>query len=320
LLRILHIIEKYKLNKRHYNKEHQIGAVLAILACIIWSGNFIVSRYAIHLIGPISLAFFRWSVATVCILPFAYKNFMKEWPIFKQNFSYFFWMGLVGFSIYNTLIYTAGHYTSAINMSLIGSVIHPIVATLLAAVIVNEKLHWKNISGITVGFMGIVLLISKGDINNILHFRFSAGDMWMVIAGICFGTYNVFVRKKPIGISNNSFLLYLFAIGAIILMPFSIYEMNYIQPIHFNSHLFWIILYVGIGNSTIAYFLWNSAIHKLGAGKTSLFGTLIPLLSSLEAVLILNEQFNIFQAISGLIIISGIVINTWPSKQKVVGL
>jgi hypothetical protein len=103
-------------------------------------------------------------------------------------------------------------------------------------------------------------------------------------------------------------------------MPFSIYEMNYIQPIHFNSHLFWIILYVGIGNSTIAYFLWNSAIHKLGAGKTSLFGTLIPLLSSLEAVLILNEQFNIFQAISGLIIISGIVINTWPSKQKVVGL
>lgn len=62
-------------------------------------------------------------------------------------------------------------------------------------------------------------------------------------------------------------------------------------------------------------FLWNSAISKLGVGKTALFGTLIPLLSSIEAVFVLNETFTLFQAISGLIILSGIVINTWPSKS-----
>jgi drug/metabolite transporter (DMT)-like permease len=224
-------------------------------------------------------------------------------------------MGLVGFAIYNTLIYTAGHYTTAINMALIGSVIHPIVATVLAAIFVNEKLHWKNITGIVIGFIGIIFLITKGEILSITHFRFSTGDLWMVAAGICFGTYNVFVRKKPVGISNNSFLLVLFAIGAIILFPFSIYESYYIQPVVYNMHFLYIILYLGIGNSTIAYFLWNSAIHKLGASKTALFGTLIPLLSSIEAVWLLNEQFNNFQIISGLIIISGIVINTWPTKK-----
>ena len=290
--------------------------MLAISSTIIWSGNFIASRYSIQLAGPISLAFFRWTIATITMLPFALKNLKKEKQLFKNNLSYFFWMALVGVAVYNTMIYQAGHSTTAINMALYGSIIHPIVATLLAAWIVQEKLHWKSIAGIGLGIVGIIVLLSKGDINTLLHFKFATGDLWMIGAGCCFGTYNVFVRKKPIGISNNSFLLVLFALGTIMLFPFAVYEMNYVQPVHFSKELLIVILYIGIGNSTIAYLLWNMAIHRLGAAKTALFGTLIPFLSSIEALFILNEQFTIFQIISGVIIISGIVINTWPSKMK----
>jgi hypothetical protein len=166
------------------------------------------------------------------------------------------------------------------------------------------------------GIFGVIVLLSKGDLHTLLQFKFSTGDLWMIGSGLCFGTYNVFVRKKPIGISNNSFLLVLFTIGTIVLCPFAVYEMNYVQPVHFSKELLIVVLYIGIGNSTIAYLLWNKAIQRLGAAKTALFGTLIPFLSSIEALFILNEQFNIFQIISGLIIVSGIVINTWPSKIK----
>ncbi len=297
-------------------RQNQIGAALAITSSVIWSGNFIVSRYAIHLSGPLSLAFFRWTVATICMFPFAYKNLKNEMPIFKANKTYFFWMGFIGFSVYNTLIYTAGHYTTAINMALFGSTVHPIVAALLAAYFVNEKLHWKNITGIFLGLLGTLYLLTKGQLSNIVHFEIGAGDLWMILAGFCFGIYNVFVRKKPQGISNNSFLLVLFAIGAILLLPAAIYEMNFIQPVVFNKHLLWIVLYIGIGNSTISYLIWNNAIQKIGAGKAALFGTLIPFLSSIEAVLFLDEKFSNAQIISGLIIITGIVINTWPSPSK----
>jgi len=302
--------------KRHYNKQVQIGTLLAIIACVIWSGNFIASRYSVQLAGPISLAFFRWTIATITMLPFALKNLKKEQQLFKDNLSYFFWMSLVGVAVYNTMIYQAGHTTTAINMALYGSIIHPIVATLLAAWVVQEKLHWKSIAGIGLGVLGIIVLLSKGDINTLLHFKFATGDLWMIGAGCCFGTYNVFVRKKPVGVSNNSFLLVLFALGTILLFPFAVYEMNYVQPVHFSKELLIVILYIGIGNSTIAYLLWNMAIHRLGAAKTALFGTLIPFLSSIEALFILKEQFTIFQIISGVIIVSGIVINTWPSKMK----
>ena len=296
-------------------RTNQIGALLAISSTIIWSGNFIVSRYAIHLAGPVSIAFFRWLTATICILPFAYKSLMAEWHIFKENKLYFFLMGLIGFAVYNTLIYTAGHYATAINMALFGSTVNPIVAALLGAWLVNEKLHWKNITGIVLCIIGTLYLLTKGDIHNILSLQFGKGDLWMIGAGICFGSYNVFVKKKPTGISNKSFLLCLFIIGAILLLPGALYEMNYVQPVIYNTHLLWVVLYIGIGNSTISYLIWNNAIQKIGAGKASLFLTLGPILSSIEAVLFLNESFNQAQIISGIIIISGIVINTWPSKK-----
>jgi drug/metabolite transporter (DMT)-like permease len=222
------------------------------------------------------------------MLPFAINNFRKEKQLFKDNFTYFFWMALVGIAIYNTMIYQAGHSTTAINMALFGSIIHPIVATLLAAWIVQEKLNWKSIAGIVLGILGIIVLLSKGDLNTLLHFKITKGDLWMIGAGLCFGSYNVFVRKKPIGISNNSFLLVLFAIGAVLLCPFAMYEMTYVQPVHFSKQLLFIVLYLGIGNSTIAYLLWNKAIHILGSAKTALFGTLIPFLSSIEALFILK--------------------------------
>jgi drug/metabolite transporter (DMT)-like permease len=297
-------------------RTNQIGALLAISSTIIWSGNFIVSRYAIHLAGPISLAFFRWTTATLTMFPFAISALRKEWPIFKENKLYFFLMGLFGFAIYNTLIYTAGHYATAINMSLFGSTVHPIVAAILGAILIHEKLHWKNITGILLCITGTLYLLTKGELTNIIHFKIGIGDLWMVAAGCCFGSYNVFVRKKPTGISNNSFLLCLFAIGATLLFPAAIWEMNHVQPVIWNTHLLWVVLYIGIGNSTISYLIWSNAIQRIGAGKAALFNTLGPILSSFEAVLFLNERFDKAQIISGCIIIIGILINTWPSSNK----
>ena len=297
-------------------RTNQIGALLAISSTIIWSGNFIVSRYAIHLAGPMSIALFRWITATIFMFPFAFKNLKAEWPLFKENKLYFFFMGLIGFAVYNTLIYTAGHHATAINMSLFGSTVNPIVAALLGAWIVNEKLHWKNISGILLCITGTLYLLTKGDYHNILTFQFGKGDLWMIAAGVCFGSYNVFVKKKPVGISNNSFLLCLFIIGAILLLPGALYEMKFVQPVVYNTNLLWVVLYIGIGNSTISYLIWNNAIQRIGAGKASLFLTLGPILSSLEAVVFLNESFNKAQIISGIIIITGIIINTWPIPIK----
>src|SRR5262245_15870633 len=103
-----------------------VGTSLAVLAVIIWSGNFVIARGVIKQIPPVSLAFYRWFSASVLILPLAIRAFKKEWPIVKRSGVYLFWVSLVGISLFNTFIYIGAHYTTAINLALIGTTSSPV--------------------------------------------------------------------------------------------------------------------------------------------------------------------------------------------------
>src|SRR5687768_7794678 len=116
------------------------GIVFAILATIIWSGNFIVARGVIDQIPPFSLAFYRWLTASVIISPLAIKKFQSEKTIVLKHWKYFFWLSLSGITLFNTLIYIAGHYSPAINLPLIGTTSSPVFAVLLAALFLKEKI------------------------------------------------------------------------------------------------------------------------------------------------------------------------------------
>src|SRR5688572_1450858 len=101
------------------------GISLAVLAAFIWAGNFIIARKVIKDIPPVSLAFYRWALASVIIFPFAIKQFRREWPIVKKSWHYLFWASVTGVVLFNTFVYVGAHYTSAINLALIGTTSSP---------------------------------------------------------------------------------------------------------------------------------------------------------------------------------------------------
>ena len=113
------------------------GYLFAIAATAIWSGNFIIARGLNESIPPISLAFWRWVVAVIVFLPFALKPLIAERNILKQNLPYLCVTSLLGITIFNTLIYFAGHTTTAINLSLI-SITFPIFIIILSRIFFRE--------------------------------------------------------------------------------------------------------------------------------------------------------------------------------------
>lgn len=278
------------------------------MACIVWSGNFIVARAMINDVPPITLSFFRWSSATLILLPFVIKQFNKQKEIVLQHKQYFFWTSLFGVAIFNTFLYIAAHTTSAINMALIGTCSSPIFAVFLAAWLLKEKISALRIVGMLVMLVGIIYLVVRGSFEKLLNFSFTPGDLWVLGAAIFFAGYNILVRKKPQALNAIVFLFTTFFIGSILLLPFYFWEAKNNPPIEWTTNLLLTILYLGLGTSVIAFLLWNSAIAKLGAARTALFGNLIPLFSSLEAVWLLNETVTVVHIISGLLIIVGLVI------------
>jgi drug/metabolite transporter (DMT)-like permease len=291
-----------------HKKDVYTGIGLAVLATLIWSGNFIVARGMNKLIPPVSLAFYRWLLASAVIFPFAARKFRSEWPIAKRHLHYFFWISLTGVSIFNTFVYIAGHYTSAINMALIGTTSSPIISVVLARIFLKEKIGSLKIFGIVLCITGILFLLSKGNISNLLSLRFTTGDGWVLLAGLSFAIYNTMVKKKPAAITSINFLFVVFSIGTLLIFPFYLWEITYTAPVVWDMKLVSVILYIGIGASVICFFIWNITIHKLGAGRAALFGNLIPVFSSLEAVIFLHEQLNWIHLVSMMLVFAGITL------------
>jgi drug/metabolite transporter (DMT)-like permease len=295
-------------------KQTYIGIGLALLATLIWSGNFIVSRGVFRQIPPVTLAFFRWLTASVLIAPFALQRFAMERKLIKNNFSYLFWASLTGIALFNTFVYIAGHYSTAINMALIGTTSSPIIATILAAVFLKEKIGWLRILGILVCITGILLLISKGSWQTFKTFQFSIGDGWVLLGGLMFAIYNTLARKKPSEISPVNFLFLIFCLGTLLLFPFMVAENRHVlnitntSSIRWNGSLILSILYLGAGTSVISFLCWNAAIARLGAARTALFGNLIPVFSSVEAVIFLGEEITPNHYISGMLVIAGLIL------------
>jgi drug/metabolite transporter (DMT)-like permease len=182
------------------------------------------------------------------------------------------------------------------------------MATIMAGIFLKEKIGWMKLTGLFLCIVGVLFLLSKGNFRHLLTLKFSTGDLWVLAAAFCFAVYNTMVKKKPTSISSMNFLFVVFSVGTLLLLPFYVWEINGTAQVIWNTNLFLVILYLGIAASVICFWIWNIAISKLGAARTILFGNLIPIFSSIEAVLLLNEQFTWIHVVSMILVFTGIVL------------
>lgn len=291
------------------------GIGCAVLATLIWAGNFIIARGVIKDIPPVTLSFYRWLLATIILLPFVWTTFKKEWPIVKKRPGYFLLAAVTGVALFNTFVYIAGHYSEAINMALIGTTSSPIMSVILARIFLKERISYLRVTGMIICLLGVLLLLSKGHMETLLSLSFSKGDWWMLAAALAFAIYNVSAKKKPAAMSSKNFLFTVFLIGTIVLLPFYLYELNAKGGFEISFSNLSSILYLGLGASVICFLLWNVSISHLGAGRASLFGNLIPVFSSIEAVLILHEKITWVHISSFVLVVTGLLVANMQKKQ-----
>ncbi|NDA62239.1 MAG: DMT family transporter [Chitinophagia bacterium] len=304
-------------NHINYHKQELSGILLALVAVIIWGGNFVIARGVNKQITPISLAFYRWTLATFLLFPIAYRSFLAERKLIVRNLPNLLFAALFGISLFNTLVYVAGHYTTAINLALIGTTSSPIMSTILAYFFLKEKPGPFRITGMILCFIGILWLLSRGNWHNLAQFHFSKGDLWVLGGAFCFAVYNILFRKKSPEISPYAYLFTIFGIGSLFLLPAWLFELQQGVSVQFTNSLLITILYLGAGTSVISFLCWNASIEKIGIGRTVLFGNLIPIISSFEAVLWLGESLTIHHWISGIWVTIGLLLaNISPSKLK----
>ena len=298
--------------KQHRQIFH--GYIFAITATAIWSGNFIVARGLHDSIPPISLAFWRWTVAVIVFFPFAAKTLIAERQTLKRHIPYLCLTSVLGITIFNTLIYFAGHTTTAINLSLI-SITFPIFIIILSRIFYRETITLNKSIGIFLVVAGVVLLITKGILSTLLSISFAIGDLWMLLAALTFAVYSILLKRKPKELSIWALQLCTFILGLIFLFPFYAWESLTLPAVEFDLKTVLAILYVGLFASLAAFVLWNKAIEIIGPSRAGMIYYMLPLFSGVSAYLFLNEDISIIHLYSGLLIIIGIVTANYETKK-----
>ena len=296
------------------NKHALAGYAFALGATAIWSGNFFIARGLSDSIPPVTLAFWRWVVATVVFLPFAIKPLLAEWTILKKHLPYLSITALLGITIFNTLIYVAGHTTTAVNLSLI-SITFPVFIVILSRLFFGESITLNKGVGIVLVLTGVLLLITKGALSSLLDISFAIGDLWMLIAAVVFAVYSILLKRRPSELGLLAFQLSTFILGLLFLFPFFLWEQTIVPPVEFEARTLLSILYVGIFASLVAFLLWNKAITAVGPSKAAMIYYMLPLFSGVLAYLFLGESIQMIHFYSALLIVSGILAANYEPKK-----
>jgi drug/metabolite transporter (DMT)-like permease len=284
-----------------------MGYFLAVVATIIWAGNFIVARALNQDILPVSLAFWRWAIAVATLAPFALRSTVEDWKLVQKNLPYLTISALLGVTAFNTLIYIAGHTTQALNMALIATS-SPIFIVLMSRLFYGETISLTRAAGMMVVVSGVLMLIAGGSLARLLSISFAIGDLYMLLAAIIFAGYTMLVKRKPPNLRMTTFTLCTFSLGLLFLSPFYALESWIYHPVVFNLSIALALLYVGVLSSVVAFLAWNQAIALIGPSRTALIYYLIPVFSGIAAWLFLGEAISWVHIFSTFAIVCGIII------------
>ena len=288
-------------------RNSRIGIyLLLVLPPLFWAGNTVLARGIADIIPPVAMSFWRWTIALLILLPFTWKQTLNDWPEIKKHWKIISLLGLFGIASFNTLLYTAAHSTTAINIALTQSVM-PVIIVSISFVLFRDRITRIQIFAIILCTLGAGYIVIHGDWHRLLQLEFVIGDLIMLLAVGLYALYSVLLRKRP-DIKPMSFLTTTFAVGVVLLLPLYLWERQTAAPLELTQPVILSLLYVSVCPSILAYLFWNQGIHEIGANQAGLYINLIPLFASLLAVLFLDERFQSYHFVGIILITSGLLL------------
>lgn len=281
-------------------------------AALMWAGNAIVGKILVQSSSPVLLNTIRWGATALFLLPFAWRVLMPRSPLWKHR-KRFLLLSLFGVGSYNVLLYLALQSSTPINVTLIGASM-PIWAIVIGTIIYQERVQIRQIAGALISMVGVAVVIVRGDFERFIEIEFVAGDLWMVLATILWGTYSWMLAHPKQSTERSwpwaEFLFAQVAFGFCWSLVFA--QTEYLLG---SNYFTWswqtlaMIGYVIIGPSLIAYRCWGLGVNQAGATVATFFANLIPVFTAILSTLLLQKPPEFYHGLAFAFIVCGIVLS-----------
>ncbi len=267
---------------------------ILIIQTLIASGTHIVAKVVVEDIDSLTLTFLRSMIAAIgLVIIFLIRE--KRIRIEREDRLKTFFLGVLAIPLNQFAFLIAIGLTTPSNAALFYATT-PVFVMVLSSLLLNERALLFAKIGVVIGFIGIAIVIFERGVD--FSSEYTHGNLIMLVAVSAWGLYTVLGR--PLVLKYGSFHVSALSmiIGAILFIPIGI-----VPAIKFDyssigmAHLYG-LLYLGIGTSIIAYFLWYYALGRIESTKVAVFTYLQPVVTTILAVLLLGQIITI-QFITG---------------------
>jgi drug/metabolite transporter (DMT)-like permease len=289
--------------------------VLLILTTLFWSGNFVLSRGMHAVMPPLALSFWRWTVALLLLLIVAHHHLRAQYPLLRTHGRFIVLQGLLGVLGFNTLLYLAMQQTTAINAVLVNSCI-PVLIVLFSWLLYRETMSLRQCCGVLVSLLGVLWIMVKGNVAALLGVSFNQGDLLVLAAAVVWALYSSNLKRYPHGMHPLAYLTAISIVGLTAIFPFYLLEFAGGKSFEVNTATVVTICYVAVFASVLAFIFWNAAIRAIGANKAGPFVHLMPVFSTILAVLFLDETLAWHHAYGAALIFGGILMTTFRTGRS----
>ncbi|MEN1936574.1 DMT family transporter [Paenibacillus sp. 102] len=294
-------------------KQTILGAICLSLAASIWGGMYVVSKYVLDFVPPLTLVWLRFIIAFVVlymILKTTKRKQKTTIQINKKDWLLFAWIGFIGYFVSITCQFVGTKLSDAHTGSLVTSAT-PAFMVVFATLILKEKLTTRRILSTLLATIGVIIVIGW-DIEVESYF---IGTIILVGAAITWALLSIYVKIASSRFSSLVITTYAIFFSLFFITPCMIWELQSNPVGNLNATIILGILYLGIISTAGAFFLWNKGLELMDASIGSLFFFFQPIVGSLLGWLLLNETLNRNFFIGGALIIFSVVITTLEKKK-----
>ena len=276
-----------------------IGHLAALFVVMVWGETFVSSKVLLNEgLMPADIFFYRFILAYICIWIPSHKRFFSK--SIADEITLMF-MGIMGGSVYFLTENMALKYSMASNVSILVSSTPLITALLISLFYKNERLSMWQLVGSIVAFLGMAMVVLNGQL--VLHLN-PRGDALALGAALSWGFYSL-LMKRVMGHYDTRFItrkVFFYGILSIIPYYIMVHPLNTSLEILSKPVVWGNLVYLGLVASMLCYAIWNWAMSKLGAVRSTNYLYLQSLFTMVVAVIILNEHIT-WMAIAGAIIL-----------------
>ena len=278
--------------------------LLLALAALFWSGNHIVGRAIGGHVPPVGVSAIRWLIPAILMWPWVRPHLKRDWPVIRAHWKVMLWLGVTGGALFTALQYVGLQYTSALNVSVLNSLV-PVLIVATSAALFRDRISPMQLAGIVVSSLGVLTIIGRGSLDVLARLAFNWGDLIILFNMLVFAIYAACLRLRP-AMHWMSFIFVFAVLSVVFTLPFAVLEFTQGERFQADWQTIAAISYVSIFPSVIAFAAWNRGVELIGANRSGPFLHLVPVYTAILGSTLLGEHLAVFHIAGFALILSGV--------------